>query len=43
MYIAYPTGAAIRCYVCDSSDNPSCADLGSNSSIVAEVSWRADC
>ncbi|EDX04216.1 uncharacterized protein LOC6731482 [Drosophila simulans] len=29
-------GAAIRCYVCDSSDNPSCADLGSNSSIVAE-------
>ncbi|XP_017047744.1 uncharacterized protein LOC108092617 [Drosophila ficusphila] len=29
-------GAAIKCYVCDSSDNPSCADLGSNSSIVPE-------
>ncbi|XP_062123225.1 uncharacterized protein LOC133836647 [Drosophila sulfurigaster albostrigata] len=26
-------GAAIKCYVCDSSDNPSCADLKSNSSI----------
>ncbi|XP_017860461.1 PREDICTED: uncharacterized protein LOC108612079 isoform X2 [Drosophila arizonae] len=29
-------GAAIKCFVCDSSDNPSCADLKSNSSIVAE-------
>ncbi|KAH8413336.1 hypothetical protein KR009_010049, partial [Drosophila setifemur] len=29
-------GAAIKCFVCDSSDNPSCADLGSNSSIVPE-------
>ncbi|KAH8240891.1 hypothetical protein KR026_007313, partial [Drosophila bipectinata] len=36
IYIAYPTGAAIKCFVCDSSDNPSCADLGSNSTIVAE-------
>ncbi|EDW04071.1 GH11592, partial [Drosophila grimshawi] len=30
------TGAAIKCFVCDSSDNPSCADLGTNSSIVPE-------
>ncbi|XP_017154399.1 uncharacterized protein LOC108163549 [Drosophila miranda] len=30
-------GAAIQCFVCDSSDNPSCADLGSNSSIVPET------
>ncbi|EDW64805.1 uncharacterized protein witty isoform X1 [Drosophila virilis] len=29
-------GAAIKCFVCDSSDNPSCADLKSNSSIVPE-------
>ncbi|EDW75504.2 uncharacterized protein Dwil_GK23780 [Drosophila willistoni] len=29
-------GSAIECYVCDSTDNPSCADLDSNSSIVAE-------
>ncbi|KAM7351011.1 without maturity [Cochliomyia hominivorax] len=29
-------GSAIKCFVCDSSDNPSCADLESNSSIVAE-------
>ncbi|XP_017029414.1 uncharacterized protein witty [Drosophila kikkawai] len=29
-------GAAIKCFVCDSSDNPSCADLGSNSTIMAE-------
>ncbi|XP_017068612.1 uncharacterized protein LOC108106196 [Drosophila eugracilis] len=29
-------GAAIKCFVCDSSDNPSCSDLDSNSSIVAE-------
>ncbi|KAH8326041.1 hypothetical protein KR067_013522, partial [Drosophila pandora] len=36
IYIAYPTGAAIKCFVCDSSDNPSCADLDSNSTIVPE-------
>ncbi|XP_075150080.1 without maturity [Haematobia irritans] len=29
-------GSAIKCFVCDSDDNPSCADLKSNSSIVAE-------
>ncbi|XP_073822270.1 without maturity [Musca autumnalis] len=29
-------GSAIKCFVCDSEDNPSCADLKSNSSIVAE-------
>ncbi|XP_037928005.1 uncharacterized protein LOC119662454 [Teleopsis dalmanni] len=29
-------GAAIRCFVCDSSVNPSCADLKSNSTMVAE-------
>ncbi|XP_067624600.1 uncharacterized protein witty [Eurosta solidaginis] len=29
-------GAAIKCFVCDSSDNPSCANLKSNRSIVAE-------
>nr|XP_016927511.1 uncharacterized protein LOC108008228 [Drosophila suzukii] len=29
-------GAAIECFVCDSSDNPSCSDLGSNSSIIPE-------
>ncbi|XP_053960226.1 uncharacterized protein LOC128864545 [Anastrepha ludens] len=29
-------GAALKCFVCDSSDNPSCADLKSNNSIVAE-------
>ncbi|XP_065358284.1 uncharacterized protein witty [Calliphora vicina] len=29
-------GSAIKCFVCDSSDNPSCADIESNSSIVAE-------
>nr|XP_017004799.2 uncharacterized protein LOC108062578 [Drosophila takahashii] len=29
-------GAAIKCFVCDSSDNPSCSDLGSNASIVPE-------
>uniref|UniRef100_A0A1I8MSS9 Uncharacterized protein n=1 Tax=Musca domestica TaxID=7370 RepID=A0A1I8MSS9_MUSDO len=28
--------SAIKCFVCDSEDNPSCADLKSNSSIVAE-------
>ncbi|KAH8263020.1 hypothetical protein KR044_003274, partial [Drosophila immigrans] len=33
--IIYFTGAAIQCYVCDSSDNPSCADLSTNSSIVS--------
>ncbi|XP_017132455.1 uncharacterized protein LOC108149411 [Drosophila elegans] len=32
----FSNGAAIKCFVCDSSDNPSCADLGSNSSIVPE-------
>ncbi|XP_013108820.2 uncharacterized protein LOC106088069 [Stomoxys calcitrans] len=29
-------GSAIKCFVCDSDDNPSCADLKSNASIVAE-------
>ncbi|TMW48054.1 hypothetical protein DOY81_006875 [Sarcophaga bullata] len=29
-------GSAIKCFVCDSTDNPSCADLESNRSIVAE-------
>ncbi|KAH8374466.1 hypothetical protein KR200_003341, partial [Drosophila serrata] len=29
-------GAAIQCFVCDSSDNPSCADLSSNSTIMPE-------
>uniref|UniRef100_A0A1A9VHS5 Secreted protein n=1 Tax=Glossina austeni TaxID=7395 RepID=A0A1A9VHS5_GLOAU len=29
--------AAIKCFVCDSSDNKSCANLKSNASIVAEV------
>uniref|UniRef100_A0A1B0BG28 Protein quiver n=1 Tax=Glossina palpalis gambiensis TaxID=67801 RepID=A0A1B0BG28_9MUSC len=30
-------GAAIKCFVCDSSDNKSCANLKSNASIVAEL------
>ncbi|XP_011199020.2 uncharacterized protein LOC105223095 [Bactrocera dorsalis] len=31
-----PNGAAIKCFVCDSSDNPSCENLKSNQSMVAE-------
>ncbi|XP_030384509.1 uncharacterized protein LOC115631813 [Scaptodrosophila lebanonensis] len=36
LLLCISSGAAIKCFVCDSSDNPSCADLKSNSSIVPE-------
>ncbi|ALC38911.1 CG14274 [Drosophila busckii] len=29
-------GSSIQCFVCDSSDNPGCADLSANGSIVPE-------